>query len=142
MNFNIKAVSFASLAAIALLATPMGMVNAAQAEGGRRGHHLEQLDLTEAQRTEIEAIHTDARAQVQDLLTTEQQATLENSEVRGRRAFRQLDLSESQREQMRAIREDAREQISAILTDEQREQLEEMRVQRGERRGQGRPNAR
>lgn len=141
MNFNIKAVSFASLAAIALLAAPMGMVNSAQAEGGRRGNPLEQLDLTASQSSQIEAIRTDARAQVRSLLTADQRATLENSAEQGRRAFRELALSESQREQMRAIHEDSREQISALLTPEQLEQIESMRQERGSRRGGPRGSA-
>ena len=135
MKFNLKTVAIGSLAALALLAAPLGLVKASHAEGGRGGQRLEQLDLSEAQRTQIEAIRTDTRSQIESVLTADQQATLENSEQRSRRAFRELNLSEDQREQLRAIHEDSRDQVSEVLTDEQRSQLEEMREQRGNRRG-------
>jgi len=138
MTFNFKTFAFAGFSAIALLATPFVMTPSAHAEGGRRGNALEQLDLTDSQSSQIEAIRDDAKAQVQTVLTAAQRATLENSEARGRRAFRELDLSEAQREEMRAIREASREEISAVLTDAQREQLESMRAERESRRGEGR----
>lgn len=138
MKFNLKAFSLVSFSALAILAAPFVMTSSVQAEGGRRGQALEQLDLTESQSSQIEAIRDDAKAQIQTILTSEQRATLENSEQSGRRAFRQLDLSESQREQMRAIHEEAREDVSAVLTDAQREQLDTMREERGSRRGEGR----
>jgi len=135
MKFNLKTISLASLAALALIAAPA--MQSAHAEGGR-GRHFEQLNLTEAQTEQIEAIRESSRAQRDAVLTNEQQAILENSETGGRRAFRQLDLSEDQREQLRAIRESSREQIGEVLTAEQREQLEEMHSQRRGRRGEGR----
>lgn len=137
MKFNLKAVSLASFAAIALLSAPFGIVGTAQAERGHRGgHHLEQLDLTEAQSAQIEAILTDVRSQMQSVLTEEQAAALENGE--GRRAWRALDLSDSQREQIRSIREASKEEISEILTEEQRAQLQAMREDHPGRRGRNR----
>ncbi len=121
MKFNLKTAALTSFAAIVLLSAPLGMINTAQAEGGRSGHRLEQLDLT------------DARAQMRSILTEEQIATLESSE--GRRAWRALDLSDSQREQLRSIREASREEISAVLTEEQRAQVQSMREERHGRRG-------
>lgn len=140
MKFNLKTVGLSSLAAITLLSAPLGMVDAAQAGGGRAGHRsghrLEQLDLTDAQSTQIEAIHTDARAQIQSVLTAEQRATLEGGE--GRRAWRALDLSDTQREQIRSIRDASKEEISAVLTEEQRAQLQAMRENRPSRWGRNR----
>lgn len=135
MKFNLKTAAIGSLAALALLAAPLGLMKIAHAEGVGRGDRFEQLNLSDAQRTQLEAIRTDTRSQVEAILTTEQQTALENSEERGPRAFRQLDLSEDQRQQLRAIYEDSREEISAILTDEQRSQIEDMRQQRIDRRG-------
>jgi len=137
MKFNLKTFSLAGLSAIALLAAPFVITHSAHAEGGRRGQALEQLNLTEAQSSQIESIRDDAKAQMQTVLTSEQRATLENSESRGRRAFRQLDLSEAQRNQLRAIHESSREEVGEVLTAEQREQLESMREERVSRRGQG-----
>ncbi|MEL6603073.1 MAG: hypothetical protein AAFP20_07590 [Cyanobacteria bacterium J06614_10] len=136
MKFNLKTVSVGSLFALAMLIAPLSTVASAQAEGGRRGgHHLEQLDLSEAQTEQIEAIRADAREQIGDVLTSEQRATLENSEGRGRRAFRELDLSEDQRNEIRAIHEDSREQVNEILTPAQRQQVEEIRENHLERNG-------
>ncbi|MEL6937581.1 MAG: Spy/CpxP family protein refolding chaperone [Cyanobacteria bacterium J06598_1] len=135
MKFNLKAVSFGAIATLSLLAVPLAMTHSAHAEGGRRGHHLEQLDLSEAQTADIEAIREGTRSQMQSVLTAEQRTQLENSENQGRRAFRQLDLSESQREQLRSIREASREEIKGVLTAEQQAQLEEMHEQRGRRGG-------
>ena len=134
MKFNLKTAAIGSLAALALLAAPLGLMKSVHAEGGGRGHHLEQLDLSDAQRSQIEAIRTNTRSQIDSVLTANQQATLENSEQRGRRAFRELDLSEDQREQLREIHEASRDRVSSVLTDAQRSQLEERREQRSERR--------
>ena len=137
MKFNLKTAALTSFAVIALLSAPFGIVNPAQAEGGcsghRSGHRLEQLNLTDAQSTQIEAIRTDARAQMRSVLTDEQRATLDGGE--GRRAWRTLDLSDSQREQIRSIREASKEEISAVLTEEQRAQIQSMREDRPGRRG-------
>lgn len=130
MKLNFKTISLGSLAAVALLIAPLAWVHSADANGGgRRGFHLEQLDLTEDQSAQVEAIRTDARSQMEALLTPEQQAILEGSES-PREAFRSLVLSDEQRQQMRAIREASREQIRTVITDEQRQQLEEMRPER------------
>ena len=142
MKLNLKTISLGGLAAFALIVMPISAMQSAHAEGGRRGGHLEQLDLTEAQSEQIEAIREDARSQVDAVLTDEQQATLENSETRGRGAFRALNLSQDQREQLRAIRESSKEQMNEVLTEEQREQIEEIRSQHREGREgrrQGRP---
>jgi periplasmic protein CpxP/Spy len=101
------------------------------AMGGEGRHPLEQLDLTEDQSTQIEAIRSDVRSQIQDVLTSEQQEIVENE---GPRSLRSLDLSEDQRSQIRSIREDSEEEIEAVLNDEQRQQLEQMRENREERR--------
>ncbi|MEL7223962.1 MAG: Spy/CpxP family protein refolding chaperone [Cyanobacteria bacterium P01_D01_bin.36] len=137
MKFNFKTFALAGFSAIALIASPFVMSHSAQAEGGRREQVLEQLDLTADQSAQLASIREDAKAQVQTVLTAEQQATLNSSESIGRQELRQLDLSESQREQLRAIREATREEVSEVLTAEQREQLDELRAERGGR-GEGR----
>lgn len=132
MKFNLRTVSFVSLAAIALLSAPVGIVSEAQAEGGRRSQRLEQLDLSADQFEQIQAIRTDARSQIDSILTDEQRATLAGRE--DRRAWRELDLSDSQREQIRSVYEASRAEASAILTTEQQAQLEAMRENRQHRR--------
>ena len=144
MNFNFKALSLGSLAAIALIAAPFTLARVADAQtdaqdsGRRGGHHLEQLNLSEAQSSQIEAIRTETRSQTEALLTPEQRETLAASDS-PKRAFRALDLSDDQRSQIRSLREGSRDQINAILTEEQRQQLSEMHdgEGRGHRRGPG-----
>ncbi|MEL7522803.1 MAG: Spy/CpxP family protein refolding chaperone, partial [Cyanobacteria bacterium J06553_1] len=145
MNFNFATLTFGSLAAIALLAAPIGIVNIAHAQNGgqgngpRGGGRIERLtqalDLSEDQVTQIESIHTESQSQKDAILTAEQRVTLESSETQGRRAWRQLDLSDGQKEQMRALRDSTREQVSAVLTPEQRTQMEELHAARGKGRG-------
>ena len=135
MKFNLQTVAFSAIASLSLLAAPFVITQSAQAEGGRRGHHLEQLNLSDTQQAQIETIRTESRSQMRSVLTAEQQALLDNSESEGRRAWRQLDLSDTQREELRSIREAAREEVQAVLTAEQQAQLEEMREQRGRRGG-------
>ena len=138
MNLNLKTVAFAAIASFSLLAASTLMSQPAQAEGTRRGQALEQLNLSDAQRTEIEAIRSESRAQMRSVLTSEQQTQLDNSESEGRRIWRQLDLSDSQREEIRTLHTAAREEIQSVLTSEQQAQIEELRElrgRRGERRG-------
>lgn len=137
MNFNFKTLSLGSLAAIALIAAPLTWVHTANAEGNSRGGHpLEQLTLTEAQSTQVEAIRTETRSQMEAVLTPEQRQTLAASNS-PREGFRALDLSDDQRSEIRTLRESSREQINAILTDEQRQQLAELPGQGGDRGGRG-----
>ena len=136
MNFNFKTLSLGSLAAIALIAAPLTWVHTANAEGnGRGGYPLEQLTLTEAQSSQVEAIRTETRSQMEAVLTPEQRQTLAASDS-PREGFRALDLSDDQRSEIRSLRESSREQINAILTDEQRQQLAEL-PGRGDQGGQG-----
>ena len=119
--FSLKSASLCGLAVLAVLAAPVGLIQSAHAqEGSRQGDRIERLaedlNLSDAQRADIESIHQNARAQLQSVLTAEQQTILENSEQRGRRAFRELDLSEDQRTELRAIGEASREQVSNVLT--------------------------
>ena len=141
-SVSLKTVAMGSIAALALLAAPLSLVQSAHAEGGRRADSLEQLNLSEAQTSQIEAIRAEARSQRESVLTPEQQTALENSELRGRRALRQLDLSDTQRSQLRDIHQAAREQVSNVLTDEQRSQLEAIREERREGRHERRSQRR
>ncbi|NJM99759.1 MAG: hypothetical protein HC800_23800 [Phormidesmis sp. RL_2_1] len=126
-----------SLAAIALIVAPLSapfiFANMANAQGnGHRGPNFEQLNLTTAQSDDIETIRTNARSQIEAVLTPEQRSTLASSES-SRRGLRALDLSDEQRQQIHAIRATSREQIGAVLTDEQRQQLVAAHPKNGER---------
>ncbi|MBT9311581.1 Spy/CpxP family protein refolding chaperone [Leptothoe kymatousa] len=113
-------------------ATAMVKVDSAQAFPERMA---EALNLTAQQQTELDAIKANAQAQVNAVLTADQQAELGDAEGRDlKRAMRQLDLSEEQRTQLQSIREDSRAAVNEVLTDEQEAQLQEMKSQRRNRR--------
>ncbi len=131
MKFNLKTVSLGSLAALALVVAPLA-VQAVRADdnGGHRGGHLEQLNLSAEQTTQIEAIRANAQSQKDALLTAEQRATLAAGDRRG---WRGLDLTEAQRSQMDAIREASKTRIEAVLTPDQQQQLAQMQQEHGNR---------
>jgi periplasmic protein CpxP/Spy len=139
MNFNFKTLALGSVSALLLVATPLVATQFARAGEGGLGHHLEQLDLTDAQSTQIEAIRTEARTQKEAILTPEQRATLEAAEADSRDGnrrggWRDLNLTDEQRSQTQAIREASKERIDAVLTAEQRQQLESSTKDRAGRR--------
>lgn len=84
---------------------------------GHRGHHgperlLQQLDLTEQQRTQLRTLRTEQRAKLEAF--------------RGR----EFDSPEARHTAMRQLRREGRTALEAILTDTQREQLRELHEQR------------
>lgn len=137
---TLKAFSLAAIASLSLLATPLLSSQPAQA-GGRHRQVLEQLDLSDAQRAQIESIRSESREQMRAVLSAEQQALLDSRESEGRRVWRQLDLSDPQREEIRSIREATRTEVRSVLTEEQQAQLEELREQYGSGRRRDRPES-
>lgn len=113
-------------------------------EGGKGGgieRLAQELNLTDAQVSQIEAMREDAKAQMQNILTADQRATVEAAIANGenpRRAMRSLDLTEDQRAEMRELKESKRAQIESILTPDQLEQFQQMRESRRGGRGQSR----
>ncbi|MEH2160395.1 MAG: P pilus assembly/Cpx signaling pathway, periplasmic inhibitor/zinc-resistance associated protein [Nostoc sp.] len=122
------------------------------------------LNLTDAQKTQIQAIRRDSRTKSEAVLTPEQKAKLEatkqarRAEWQARKAqgqtgegqrqagqgkrkghFAELNLTEAQKTQMREIRESEKQQIQAVLTPEQRQKLEQFRQNAPSRRQQGNP---
>lgn len=99
---------------------------------------FEELELTDTQRSELEAIFSTRRTDIQALLSTDQQAAfaaaLEADPGNFRAAFQAADLSDDQRAEVREIMESSRDDISNVLTEEQRQQLREAMQ---ERRGDG-----
>lgn len=121
----------ATLTTTALLSQPQ----VALAEPGQM---FQELDLTEDQQSQIQAVFEARRSEIAEILSTEQQdqffETLqENRNFRD--AIAAADLTDAQRDQIRAVMMDSREDISEILTEEQRETLRErMAERRPERR--------
>jgi Spy/CpxP family protein refolding chaperone len=128
-----------TLMALTLAAVPTFMpvlTSAAQAQG-IRSEIVNQLNLTDAQQEQLQAIRQEARAQIEALLTPEQQATASAAFANGdslREIGQQLDLSDEQRAQIRQVIRTHFEAASEILTEEQRqiarELLQEHRGQR------------
>ncbi|MEH2105535.1 Spy/CpxP family protein refolding chaperone [Nostoc sp.] len=124
------------------------------------------LNLTDAQKSQIQVIRRDSRTKFEAVLTPEQKAKLEaakqarQAERQARKAqgqtgqgqrqpgqhhggrkgnFADLNLTEAQKTQMRQIRESEKQQIQAVFTPEQRQKLEQFRQNAPSRRQQGNP---
>jgi Spy/CpxP family protein refolding chaperone len=128
----------AGIAAIAITAAP------AFAQSTEPSHDfpmLSELDLTEEQKSQLEAIWESSRSEIESLLTPEQQEqfqTVRQQRQELREAREELNLSSEQKDQIRSIMQSAREEARNVLTDEQRQELrQEMRSRQGQR-GQGR----
>jgi periplasmic protein CpxP/Spy len=114
---------------------------------------FERLGLSEQQKTQIQEIRRNTRAQMEAILTPEQKQQLQAAKQerqgqprqqtgqgqRPKKGFASLNLSEEQKTKMREIRESEKNQIQAILTPEQRQQLQQFQENRRSRRQQ--PNS-
>ena len=151
--------SATSFAVTAQTASPSPLL-LAQTPQKERGPWKE-LNLTDAQKTQIQAIRRDSRIKFEAVLTPEQKAKLEaakqarRAEWQARKAqgqtqgqagqrqrkdnFAELNLTEAQKTQMRQIRESEKQQIQAVLTPEQRQKLKQFRKNAPSRRQQGNP---
>ncbi|MBC6432652.1 P pilus assembly/Cpx signaling pathway, periplasmic inhibitor/zinc-resistance associated protein [Nostoc sp. HG1] len=116
-----------------------------------------ELGLTDAQKTQMQAIKRDSRTKMEAVFTPEQKAKLEAAkqarqaqrqagqgqrqpgERRGKGGYADLNLTEAQKTQIRQIRESEKQQIQALLTPEQRQKLEQFRQNAPSRRQQGNP---
>jgi protein CpxP len=117
-----------------------------------------ELGLTDAQKTQIQAIKRDSRTKMEAVFTPEQKAKLDaakqarqaqrqagqgqrqpGQQRRGKGGYADLNLSEAQKTQLRQIRESEKQQIQAVLTPEQRQKLEQFRQNAPSRRQQGNP---
>ncbi|MCC5605350.1 P pilus assembly/Cpx signaling pathway, periplasmic inhibitor/zinc-resistance associated protein [Nostoc sp. CHAB 5834] len=116
-----------------------------------------ELGLTDAQKTQIQAIKRDSRTKMEAVFTPEQKAQLEaakqarqaqrqagqgqsqSGQRRGKGGYADLNLSEAQKTQIRQIRESEKQQIQAVLTPEQRQKIEQFRQNAPSRRQQGNP---
>ncbi|WP_375506185.1 Spy/CpxP family protein refolding chaperone [uncultured Nostoc sp.] len=111
-----------------------------------------ELGLTDAQKTQIQAIKRDSRTKLEAVFTPEQKAKLEaakqarqaqrqagQGQRRGKGGYADLNLTEAQKTQIRQIRESEKQQIQAVLTPEQRQKIEQFRQNAPSRRQQGNP---
>lgn len=89
---------------------------------------LAEVQLTPSQQAQLEALSEQTQSQLENLLTSEQQAQFNNALSQGngvRSAARSLNLSFRQRRQMRNILQTMRSQLDTILTAEQRQQIQQ-----------------
>ncbi|MEM9925494.1 MAG: Spy/CpxP family protein refolding chaperone, partial [Cyanobacteria bacterium P01_D01_bin.50] len=85
---------------------------------GRKEGKLQRLNLTDEQKTQMQAIKEDARAQMKEILTQDQLEKLETAKANGQKkrgVWRTLNLTEDQKAELKKIRESKRSQIEAIL---------------------------
>jgi Spy/CpxP family protein refolding chaperone len=85
----------------------------------------QKLNLTDAQKAQLQEIRQTTHSRVEAVLTADQKAQLETAKQQGtklREAFQSLNLSDDQRQQIQTIREEGRQQMESVLTSEQREQ--------------------
>lgn len=108
------------------------------------------LDLTDAQKEQIKAIHEANKPAMQPLMEAMKQNRQKFREARkaGNTDQAALDAIKAERsqifEQMKPLRESVKAQTLAVLTDEQKTKLEEMkqkRIERFKNRGNGRRGA-
>ena len=89
---------------------------------------LEELDLSEAQQTEIDRIQVDMADGLSEILTSDQMHQLATAQAEGddmRSVMRGLGLTSSQRSSVISLMRDTQGQIMDVLTPEQRAQIEE-----------------
>lgn len=107
------------------------------------GRKWANLNLTEAQREQMQQIREQTKAQIEQILTPEQRATLQASQQNGgkkRGAFKDLNLSDAQKQQMRQIKQSSMQRMQAILTPEQRATLQQKKQGMQQRWQQKRQN--
>jgi protein CpxP len=121
---------------------------------------MKALNLSADQKAQMQQIHQETQAQIEQVLTAEQRQQLEAAKAQrqatraerqaartqGQRQarpqgatrerkgpFADLNLSADQKTRIQAIRQAARQRMEAVLTPEQRQQLNEMKQARQQR---------
>lgn len=105
------------------------------------------LNLTQQQQDQLAQIKSDTQARINQVLTSDQQAQLQNARQSGEKpwqAFKSLNLSPQQKDQIKQIRQSSRQQMKAVLTPEQQQQMQarmqQWRQQRQEQHSQPEQN--
>ncbi|NJK59764.1 MAG: hypothetical protein HC918_05250 [Oscillatoriales cyanobacterium SM2_1_8] len=108
-------------------------VRSAPVPGESRGKWAA-LNLSDAQREQLQQLRAKYRQQMQAILTPEQRAEMEAARAEGRRP-NSLNLSDAQKSQLQALRTQGREEMLAVLTPEQQTTWQNLKAQRGSRKG-------
>jgi Spy/CpxP family protein refolding chaperone len=125
--------------ALMLAASPMipAFTNVAFAGPGRAGGagmKYDQLNLTDAQKAQIQQIKESTRQQMDAIFTSEQKEQMRLAKEQRQRP--NLNLSEDQKSRLQEVRQSSKSQMEAVLTAEQKQQLEQLRQQWRQRRQQ------
>jgi Spy/CpxP family protein refolding chaperone len=117
--------AFAALIATTSFAQDQSNGLAERPKGHHRGHmmNMEQLNLTDQQKTEMKAINEDFKQQMSDLKKSEDKITV--TEWKGK---------------MATIRKEHHEKVQKVLTDEQKNSLKKMRKEHGRKFRQDKHN--
>ncbi len=93
------------------------------------GDRYAELNLTDAQKTQIKDIRAQSKAKVIAILTPEQQTQFKTGTAdapgSSMKALRSLNLSDTQKQQIKDILQGQRQTIQGILTPEQQAKLKE-----------------
>lgn len=123
-------------APFAVQARPSGLL-AQQTQQQPKRDRANRLNLTEAQKQQVQSIREQTRnAIVNEVLTAEQRnqynAAVQSGNKKG--AMRSLNLTEAQRTEIRNRMQASRQRIEReVLTQQQRDQLQQRRNQQGQR---------
>ncbi|OUL37445.1 P pilus assembly/Cpx signaling pathway, periplasmic inhibitor/zinc-resistance associated protein [Nostoc sp. T09] len=115
-----------------------------QTPKARKNGIWQQLGLTDAQKSQIQAIRRDTRTQMEAVLTQEQRDQIKaqfqaRQAQRGQRqagqqpgqrpkgGFAALNLTEAQKAQMKQIMQSSQQKIQAVLTPEQQAKFQQLR---------------
>jgi periplasmic protein CpxP/Spy len=117
------------------------LIVAQNAQNRQNNNKWERLNLTQEQRTQIQAIKQETRSQIEGILTPEQRQQAQtawnnNGGDKPKNGLRNLNLSDEQRTQVREIMRSSKEKMEGVLTDEQKEQLRQMKQDGRSRRPQ------
>ena len=143
-----------TVAPFAVQAQPTSSSPLLVAEGGKKGA-WESLGLTDKQKADIQAIHSNTRTKIEGILTQEQKDKLKAAfaarqaqrtagqpggpRQRGQGPWKDLNLTEQQKAQIKQIRDSSKQQIEAILTPEQQAKLKQLHEEARSRRQQRNP---
>ena len=133
-----------TLSATIAVAAPHGGGKGGHGRGHRGGfmsqHMAEKLNLTDAQKAQIQAIQKGFREQNAQTFENAKELRKQVREARQANDTAKLEslkpAMEAQRTQFQQLREANKQQILAVLTAEQRAQLEALKAERKQRRGE------
>ena len=148
-----KKAKIITMAAALTLSATMAVAAPHGGKGGKLGGHgrghrgaalsarlAEKLNLTDAQKQQLEAIHKGFRDNNAQAFANAKELRKQFREARQANDTAKLEslkpALEAQRTQFRQLREARQQQILAILTAEQRAQLEAFKAERKQRRGE------